>query len=205
MRFLSVLSCTLLLVFVTSVPAYASQLPDDGYMTDEELEGTTGDEEGGTVYVYDMDGNVIYSSDPTVEVISDGDLLYAPYIGSGWITGTVAGLGEVYLYVPITSRGQWGTTSDGYLCNVGGSSVTGIMYTAAGTKYYVSASSFAVPRYRLYDSSSYSYSDLNLVVTDSNVQVATEFPAAVPASEALPYIMLGMMGVMILCLMRYRR
>ena len=45
---------------------------------------------------------------------------YAPYIGSGWITGNASGLGHVSVYVPITASDSWGTTSDGYLCNVSG-------------------------------------------------------------------------------------
>ena len=73
------------------------------------------------------------------------ELKYAPYIGSGWITGTAVGLGEVYVYVPISSRGSWGTTSDGFLCNVGANSVSGVMFTASGTKYAFSCSSFSVP------------------------------------------------------------
>ena len=78
------------------------------------------------------------------------------------------------------------------------------LYTKAGTRYTFSCSSFAIPRYRLADSSGYSYTDLYLSVTGSNLQVATDFPPAVPFSDSYPLIMLGVMGVMILCLMRYR-
>ena len=78
---------------------------------------------------------------PDVQVVSEPK--YAPYIGSGWITGIAAGLGEVYVYVPISSRGSWGTTSDGFLCNVGSNSVSGVMFTASGTKYAFSCSSFS--------------------------------------------------------------
>ena len=132
-------------------------------------------------------------------------LKYAPYIGSGWFTGTVSGLGEVYLYVPVSSRGFWGTTADGYLCNVGGSTVSGVLFTASGNQYSFSAYSFALPRYRLVSSSSYNdWSDLRLEVSASNMQVATDFEPAVPVSDAIPFVIVGLLGVMVLCLMRFR-
>lgn len=134
------------------------------------------------------------------------DLKYAPYIGSGWFIGTVSGLGEVYLYVPISTCGVWGTTSDGYLCNIGGSSVSGVLFTASGTKYSFNAPSFSLPRYRLFSSSDYyDWNDLRLTVSSSNMQVATEFPPAVPVSDAIPFVIVGLLGVMIVCLMRSRR
>ena len=133
------------------------------------------------------------------------DLKYAPYIGSGWFIGNVSGLGEVYLYVPISTRGVWGVTSDGYLCNVGGSSVTGFLFTSSGTKYNFRAPSFSLPRYRLFSSSGYNdWNDLRLTVTDSNMQVATDFEPVVPVSEAIPFVIVGLLGVMVLCLMRSR-
>lgn len=136
---------------------------------------------------------------------SSSDLMYAPYIGSGWFIGNVSGLGEVYLYVPVSSRGVWGVTSDGYLCNVGGSSVSGFLYTASGTKYSFSAPSFSLPRYRLFSSSGYNdWNDLRLTVSSSNMQVATDFEPAVPVSEAIPFVIVGLLGVMVLCLMRSR-
>lgn len=139
----------------------------------------------------------------TVQVVTAPK--YAPYIGSGWISGTAAGLGEVYVYVPISSHGFWGTTDDGYLCNVGGSSVSGVMFTASGTKYAFSCSSFSVPRYRLYDSSGYQYSDLHLTVTGSNLDVATTFPGSYTFANSWPYIVIGLMGVILVCMMRYKR
>lgn len=201
MRYLSALSLSILLLFSFGVVASAAQLPDDvsdqeitdaGYLTDDEIAEAVGDPD-----------DVPMVSGPAVQ-LAEADLKYAPYIGSGWITGTASGLGEVYIYVPISSRGSWGTTSDGYLCNVGGNSVSGVLYTKAGTRYTFSCSSFAIPRYRLADSSGYSYTDLYLSVTGSNLHVATDFPPAVPFSDSYPLIMLGVMGVMILCLMRYR-
>lgn len=143
------------------------------------------------------------SSDPKVGTT---DLKFAPYIGSGWFIGTVSGLGEVYLYVPISTRGVWGTTSDGYLCNIGGSSVSGVLFTASGTQYSFNAPSFSLPRYRLFPSSSYNdWNDLRLTVSSSNLQVATDFPPAVPVSVAIPFVIVGLLGVMVCCLMRSRR
>lgn len=141
--------------------------------------------------------------DSTVQVVSEPK--YAPYIGSGWITGTAAGLGEVYVYVPISSRGSWGTTSDGFLCNVGSNSVSGVMFTASGIKYVFSCSSFSVPRCRLYDGSGYQYSDLYLTVTGSNLEVATTFPGSYTFANSWPYIVIGLMGVILVCMMRYKR
>lgn len=133
------------------------------------------------------------------------DLKYAPYIGSGWFIGTVSGLGEVYLYVPVDTRGTWGTTSDGYLCNVGRSSVSGVLFTSSGIEYSFSAYSFDLPRYRRVSDTGYNdWYDLRLTVTDSNMQVATDFEPAVPVSDAIPFVIVGLLGVMVLCLMRSR-
>lgn len=141
---------------------------------------------------------------PAAQVAATGPQ-YAPYIGSGWITGNASGLGHVSVYVPISSTDFWGTTSDGYLCNISGNSVSGLMYTDSGTKYYFSCSSFAIPRYRLYDGSGYQYEDLQLVVEDSNMHVATVFPGSYTFSNSWPYIIIGLMGVILVCLMRYKR
>lgn len=182
MRFFSALSLSLFLFLTVLVPVSAEPvqvIPDD---------------------------LVSISSVSSAEVkVSSSDLKFAPYIGSGWFIGNVSGLGEVYLYVPISSRGVWGVTSDGYLCNVGGSSVSGFLYTSSGTKYSFSAPSFALPRYRLFSSSGYNdWNDLRLTVSSSNMQVATDFEPAVPVSEAIPFVIVGLLGVMVLCLMRSR-
>lgn len=154
----------------------------------------------------------VYSSSvSSVSAISDvkpgsTDLMYAPYIGSGWFIGTVSGLGEVYLYVPISTRGVWGTTSDGYLCNIGGSSVSGVLFTSSGIQYSFNAPAFSLPRYRLFSSSTYyDWNDLRLTVSSSNLQVATDFPPAVPVFDAIPFVIVGLLGVIIVCLMRSRR
>lgn len=183
MRFFSGLSLSLFLVLFSLVPAFADPvqlLPEESSLSPE--------------------------SSITVDIKSGNtELKYAPYIGSGWITGTVSGLGEVFLYVPVDTRGTWGTTSDGYLCNVGRSSVSGVLFTSSGVEYSFSAYSFDLPRYRRVSDTGYNeWSDLRLTVTDSNMQVATEFCPAVPVEDAIPYVLVGLLGVVILCLMRSR-
>lgn len=199
MRFLLGLSLALLCIF----PVYASEASGDGYLSDEEIASVVGDDADGGV-IYDEDGNVIYAADGIAPSAAAGDLKYAPYIGSCWIKGTASGLGEVYIYVPISSRGKWGTTLDGYLCNVDSSSISGIMFDGSGKEYTFTCSGFSVPRYRVSASSSYQYSDLYVTVTDSNAQVATSFPPSVPVADVLPYVTVVLLMGVILCSMRSR-
>lgn len=199
MRFLLGLSLALLCIF----PVYASEAPADGYLSDEEIASVVGDDADGGV-IYDEDGNVIYAADGIASNSADGELKYAPYIGSCWIKGTASGLGEVYIYVPVSSRGKWGTTSSGYLCNVDSSSVSGVMFNDSGKEYAFTCSGFSVPRYRVSASSSYQYSDLYVTVIDSNAQVATSFPPSVPVADVLPYVTVVLLMGVILCLMRSR-
>lgn len=184
MRFFSALSLSLALFLAVLVPVSADPavqlLPDDP---------------------------ALVSSVSSVADFKAGatNLKYAPYIGSGWFTGTVSGLGEVYLYVPVDTRGTWGTTADGYLCNVGRSTVSGVLFTSSGVEYSFSAYSFDLPRYRRVSDTGYNdWYDLRLTVTDSNMQVATDFEPAVPVSDAIPFVIVGLLGVMVLCLMRSR-
>ena len=133
------------------------------------------------------------------------DDFFAPFVGSGYVKGSDPVLGEVELYVPINSKGCWGTSDTGYLYNVSSSSFSGVMYTQNGTKYIVSSSGFALPRYRLSSSGSYDYTDLHLMVSQSNLQVATDFPNALTITEAIPFIMVGFMGVILFFMMRSKR
>ena len=133
------------------------------------------------------------------------DDFFAPFVGSGYVKGTDPVLGEVELYVPINSKGFWGTSDTGYLYNVSSTGFSGVLYTQGGTKYIVSASGFALPRYRLSTSGSYDYSDLHLTVSESNLQVASDFPNALTITESIPFIMVGFMGVILFFMMRSKR
>lgn len=133
------------------------------------------------------------------------DDFFAPFVGSGFVKGTDSVLGEVELYVPINSKGSWGTSDTGYLYNVSSTGFSGVLYTKNGTKYIVSAAGFSLPRYRLPNSSSYDYADLHLTVYESNLQIASAFPNAITITESIPFIMVGFMGVILFFMMRSKR
>lgn len=133
------------------------------------------------------------------------DDFYQPFVGSGYFKGHDSILGDVVVYVPINSKGSWGTSDSGYLYNVSSSSYSGVMYTKNGTAYTFSSSGFAFPRYRLSSSSSYNYNDLHLTVTESNMQVATVPVNSITVTDSLPFIMVGFLGVILFCLMRFKR
>lgn len=145
-----------------------------------------------------------YADDPIVAVVPDY-LSHAQYIGGGWIRGTAVGLGDVELYFPLSSSGSWGLTSSNYLCNVNSSSVSGIMYDSSGRQYIVSCSGFSIPRYRLTGSSGYEYDDLSVKVYDSNLSVARAFPSSWRMDNGWYYLVIAFLGVILICLMRYKR
>lgn len=144
-----------------------------------------------------------YADEPMVAVVPDY-LTHAEYIGGGWIRGHAVGLGDVELYFPLSSYGSWGLTSSNYLCNINSSSVSGVMYDSAGRKYTVSCSGFSIPRYRLEDSSS-NRLDLNVKVFDSNLSVARAFPTTWRMDNGWYYLVVAFLGVILVCLMRYKR
>lgn len=145
-----------------------------------------------------------YGDEPMVAVVPDY-LSHAQYIGGGWIRGSAVGLGDVELYFPLSSFGSWGLTSSNYLCNINSSSVSGIMYDSSGRQYNVSCSGFSIPRYRLSDSSGYQYDDLSVKVYDSNLSVARAFPATWRMDNGWYYLVIAFLGVILICLMRYKR
>ena len=46
----------------------------------------------------------------SINTVFAQDTFFAPFVGSGYFKGTVSGLGEVQVYVPINSKGSWGTS-----------------------------------------------------------------------------------------------
>lgn len=145
-----------------------------------------------------------YADESIVAVVPDY-LSHAQYIGGGWVRGTAVGLGDVELYFPLSSSGSWGLTSSNFLCNVNSSSVSGIMYDSSGRQYNVTCSGFSIPRYRLTNSSGYQYEDLSVKVYDSNLSVARAFPSTWRMENGWYYLVIAFLGVILICLMRYKR
>lgn len=148
--------------------------------------------------------SVAFAEDTLVASNNVDGLTHAQYIGGGYIRGVVTGLGDVEIYFPYSSRHSWGLTADSYLCNINSSSVSGIMFDSSGRKYDVSCYGFSIPRYRLSDSSGYGYTDMYCSVYSSNLDVQTSFQSAFNFENSWPYITIGLMGVIIVCMMRFR-
>ncbi len=145
-----------------------------------------------------------FAEDPLVASNNVPDLTHAQYIGGGYIRGAVTGLGDVEIYFPYSSRHSWGLTADSFLCNINSSSVSGIMFDSSGRQYDVSCYGFSIPRYRLSDSSSYGYTDMYCSVYSSNLDVHTSFQSSFNFENSWPYITIGLLGVIIVCMMRFR-
>jgi hypothetical protein len=148
--------------------------------------------------------SVSFADSPLVANNNVDGLTHAQYIGGGYIRGVVTGLGDVEIYFPYSSRHSWGLTADSFLCNINSSSVSGIMYDSSGRQYNVSCSGFSIPRYRPVDSSGYQYTDMYCSVYSSNLDVHTSFQSAFNFENSWPYITIGLMGVIIVCMMRFK-
>lgn len=148
--------------------------------------------------------SVAFAEDTLVASNNVDGLTHAQYIGGGYIRGVVTGLGDVEIYFPYSSRHSWGLTPDSYLCNINSSSVSGIMFDSSGRQYDVSCYGFSIPRYRLSDSSGYGYTDMYCSVYSSNLDVQTSFQSAFNFENSWPYITIGLLGVIIVCILRFR-
>lgn len=148
--------------------------------------------------------SVVFAEDTLVASNNVDGLTHAQYIGGGYIRGVVTGLGDVEIYFPYSSRHSWGLTADSYLCNINSSSVSGIMFDSSGRQYDVSCYGFSIPRYRLSDSSVYGYTDMYCSVYSSNLDVQTSFQSAFNFENSWPYITIGLLGVIIVCILRFR-
>ena len=123
------------------------------------------------------------------------------FYGSCWVTGYDDNLGEVTIYFPLSVKeNYWGLDPNGYLYNITSSSVSG--YLRGVYNNSVSASGFSYPRYREGSGAGYSYIDLHLIPSDSNMEIATAMEPAQNAAQLLPYIYVGLLGVIVVCFMK---
>lgn len=122
-----------------------------------------------------------------------------PFYGSAFVTGDSTELGTITLYFPISySEGYLGTDENGYLYNVSNSSIT--CYLEGYD--YCNIPAWSYPRYRQDSSSSYTYTDLYILPTASNADIAVEMAPLYTMSDLLPYGTLLMLGVIFLCCMK---
>lgn len=134
-----------------------------------------------------------------VQAAFAADLQHAQYLGGGYIVGT-SNLGTVEIYVPYSTVDSWGTTAGGQLCNITSSTVSGIMYTSNGTQYQFRCAGYSTPEYR--SSNNYTYTAIGVTVTDSNLNIATDFPVKSTWKQHYQLIIIGILGVVIICIMR---
>lgn len=149
--------------------------------------------------------SVAFAADYLQPDLSGVDLNYPYYVGSLWIKAHDSVLGDVEIYIPTSAYDSFGLNSSGYLVNITSSSVGGMLYDSSGHSYNFSCSGFSLPRYRLSNSTGYQYTDGNFSVVDSNANIAYRFDNRTPFSVSYPYIIIGMIGVIFVCLMRYKR
>lgn len=142
-----------------------------------------------------------YSNSVPHIVIGDEPPSNPLFYGSAWVIGTDSRLGRITIYWPISYQsGYFGIDSNGYLFNVSSSSLSG--YLSGVHNNSVSASAFSYPRYREYSGSSYSYVDLHLIPENSNMEIATSNSPKYGPEDFVPYILVFMLGVVIVCFMK---
>lgn len=122
-----------------------------------------------------------------------------PFYGSCFVTGTTSSGNTVTLYFPVNYRtGYFGVDADGYLFSINSASVSG--YYAGAYNNSVNVPGFSYPRYRA--GSGYDYTDLYISPVSTNMEIATGFEGQVTVEDMLPYVMILLLGVIMLCCMK---
>ena len=121
-----------------------------------------------------------------------------PWLGGYYITGINADIGICTVYLPVNEG--WCLDANGFLFRYASSSATGKIYTEDGTVYDFNASAFDTPRYRLSNSSSYSYSDFYFNPAASNVVIENTFAAPFDSSEGNTLVLIAIVGMIFVVL-----
>lgn len=116
-----------------------------------------------------------------------------PFYGGYYIIGRSTTLGECTIYVPVGEG--WALDKNGYLFRSYNSSVTGKLYTSSGTEYDFNAPGYSIPRYRLSASSGYTYTDLYLDPSSSNIVIATDFEPVFDREYMMDMLSVAMLGL----------
>lgn len=129
---------------------------------------------------------------------------FADIVGAGWFTCDCSLGNDCTITVPANSLDFWGVDdSNGSLVNCGSSTVSGTISTSQGTSYSWRCASLSTPEYRQ-NGSGYTWLPLNCFVTDSSFSIATNQRSAEPWKNYTGLITIGLLGVIIVCLMRYK-
>lgn len=129
---------------------------------------------------------------------------FADILGAGWFTCDCSLGTGCTITVPANTGDFWGVDdSNGSLVNCGSSTVSGTIRTSQGTVYSWRCASLSSPEYRQ-NGTSYTWTPLNCFVTDSSFTVATNQRNAESWQRYSSLIQIGLMGVIIVCLMRFK-
>lgn len=115
-----------------------------------------------------------------------------PFYGGYYIAGRSTTLGDVTIYIPVGDG--WAYDSDGYLFRSYNSSVTGKLYTSSGTEYDFNCQGYSTPRYRM-SGNNYTYTDLYLTPTSSNIIIADDFAPVYSKEYTLQLLSVAMLGL----------
>lgn len=126
----------------------------------------------------------------------------AKFYGAGHIVAQNSTLGKVDIYVPYDVQGKIGTDKSGYMHSVSSNTVSGVMYTSNGTEYYWRCTSFSYPEYRVVNGTGY-YTSGYFTPLENNISIATA-DSELSFNTVYPYIIVGLFGMVILCLMRFK-
>lgn len=122
------------------------------------------------------------------------------HLQGGYYMQAQTNLGSVTIYVPSNfKKGCFTYDQNNQPVNITASTISGYLYRGSGL-YNVRFASMGGNTYRLYNSSSSSWSNLSFTsVGDTNIQFLTFDPPLIEPEELFPYILVFCLGVMILC------
>lgn len=121
-----------------------------------------------------------------------------PYLGGYYITGYSAALGNCTIYLPVNEG--WCLDEYGFLFRYASSSASGKLFTDNGTEYDFNAPAFSQPRYRLSNSTGYSYTDLQLNPSASNVVIQNSFEPVSDFDDTMQLVLFAAVGLILVVL-----
>lgn len=129
-----------------------------------------------------------------------------PFYGTCYAIGVSDVLGTVTVYLPVDRQSSFSYDSSGYLFNATSSTITGVIVDSLGAQYTFRCTSFSTAEYRPLAGSGYTYNDLFLCnISDTNLIISDSFPGSFDMQYVYYLIIIGILGVVLLCLLKSRR